>query len=79
MKMIIRHVNDDDEDDHMMIMFQSRKPLLWERLKWTKRFQFVDKQKLIHVIGDDLSSGAWQTNEWSVEELYKIRHHFLTL
>ena len=51
-------------------MFQSRKPLLWERLKWTKRFEFVDKEKVIHVIGDDHSNEAWLLDEWSVQYKY---------
>ena len=50
-----------------LAMFQSRKPLLWERLKWTKRFEFVDKEKVIHVIGDDHSNEAWLLDEWSVQ------------
>ena len=32
---------------------QGSKPLLWEELKDTQRFQFLDKEKVEHVIVDE--------------------------
>ena len=32
---------------------QGSKPLLWEKLKDTQRFQFLDKEKVEHVIVEE--------------------------
>ena len=32
---------------------QERKPLIWERLKFTERFSFVNSSKVDHVVVDD--------------------------
>ena len=29
------------------------KPLMWERLKFTERFSFVNFSKVVHVVADD--------------------------
>ena len=46
------------------IKSKALKPLLWERLKWSERFSFVDKTKVIHIVGDDKSRRAWETEQW---------------
>ena len=39
---------------------QQAKPLVWERLKFTERFQFVDQRKVEHIVADDLISEDWK-------------------
>ena len=39
---------------------------MWERLKFTKRFEFVDKGKVMHIIGDDNKTEYWKNFEWYV-------------
>merc|ERR1719242_937958 len=51
----------------MMTAGGAKKPLIWERLKWTERFSFVEKSKVVHVVGDDDSRRAWETDEWAAE------------
>ena len=36
------------------IGFQAPKPLMWERLKYTERFKFVNQSKVVHIIVDDI-------------------------
>ena len=45
-------------------IFQTTKPLIWERLKNTKRFGFLEKNKVIHIVADDLMNQNWKSNEW---------------
>ena len=47
--------------------FQTTKPLMWERLKFTERFSFVDKKKVLHIIGDDKLRDDWKYYEWTAE------------
>ena len=44
-------------------MLQTAKPLMWERLKYTERFQFAGS-KVVHVVADDERSEAWRHTEW---------------
>ena len=39
---------------------------MWERLKFTERFNFVDKEKVLHIIGDDKKRDDWKYFEWYV-------------
>ena len=36
---------------------------MWERLKWTERFSFVNRSQVQHVVADDLASADW----WQAE------------
>ena len=40
---------------------------MWERLKFTERFSFVDKKKVLHIIGDDKLRDDWKYYEWTAE------------
>ena len=44
--------------------FQTPKPLIWERQKFSRRFSFVNSSKLVHVVADDLISESWKLYEW---------------
>ena len=44
--------------------FQTPKPLIWERQKFSRRFSFVNWSKLVHVVADDLISDKWKLYEW---------------
>ena len=37
---------------------------MWERLKYSERFSFVNKSKVIHVVADDGISREWEDTEW---------------
>ena len=45
------------------------KPLLWERLKFSPRFSFIDRAKVEHVVVDDrvMNSGLARVEEWWAE------------
>ena len=45
-------------------MFKTKKPLMWERSKNNERFEFVDKNKIIHVVADENINAKWITEEW---------------
>ena len=45
-------------------LFQTPKPLIWERQKFSRRFSFVNSSKLVHVVADDLISEKWKLYEW---------------
>ena len=45
-------------------IFQTSKMLLWERLKFTERFSFLDKQKVMHIVANDRIRKEWSENEW---------------
>ena len=36
-----------------MHLLQRSKPLLWERLKFSERFSFVNLSKVLHVVVDE--------------------------
>ena len=38
--------------------------LMWERLKFSERFSFVDKQKVLHIVANDRIRKEWSENEW---------------
>ena len=43
---------------------------MWERLKFTERFDFVNKSKVIHIVVDDVIDSTEAKKEmWYVEEL----------
>ena len=46
---------------------QHPKPLMWERLKWTERFSFVNRTQVHHVVADDLVSADWALYQWQAE------------
>ena len=46
---------------------QHSKPLMWERLKWTERFSFVNRSLVQHVVADDLVSVDWALYQWQAE------------
>ena len=46
---------------------QHSKPLMWERLKWTERFSFVNRSLVQHVVADDLASVDWALYQWQAE------------
>ena len=53
----------------LYIIFQRPKPLMWERQKFTERFQFVNKSKLVHIVVDDqLDSEAAASDRWYSEQ-----------
>ena len=42
---------------------------MWERQKFTERFRFVNKSKLVHIVVDDqLDSEAAATDMWYSEQ-----------
>jgi len=44
------------------------KPLMWERLKFTERFHFVNSSKVVHVVVDDrLKSKRAEEEQWFAE------------
>lgn len=46
------------------------KPLMWERLKFTERFRFVNKSKVSHVVVDDqMKSKRAREEEWYAENV----------
>ena len=50
---------------HIFCLFQVQKPLMWERLKLTPRFSFVNTSRVIHVVVDDaMSSGSGVDDVW---------------
>ena len=48
-------------------ILQSPKPLMWEKVKFTARFDFVDMNKVVHVVADEGITKDWKENEWSAE------------
>ena len=40
---------------------------MWERLKWTERFSFVNRSQVQHVVADDLVSANWADYQWQAE------------
>ena len=40
---------------------------MWELIKFTVRFQFVDSSKVVHVVADEGITRDWADNEWSAE------------
>ena len=38
--------------------------LMWERLKHTERFNFLEKNKVLHIVADDQINENWKENEW---------------
>ena len=40
---------------------------MWERLKWTERFSFVNRSQVHHVVADDLVSADWVLYQWQAE------------
>jgi len=45
------------------------KPLMWERLKFTERFNFVNASKVVHVVADDQGNTEAAENElWFAEK-----------
>ena len=48
-----------------MIFLQTQKPLVWEKVKFSDRFSFVNTSKVVHVVADDsLNKKEWQEFEW---------------
>ena len=43
---------------------QTTKPLVWEMVKFTERFDFVNTSKVVHVVADDGITKEWQHFEW---------------
>ena len=37
-----------------LFYLQRPKPLMWERIKYTDRFSFVNQSQVIHVVVDDI-------------------------
>ena len=37
---------------------------MWERLKFSERFSFVENGKVLHVVADEKVSEAWKKIEW---------------
>ena len=51
-------------------LLQMPKPLLWERLKFTERFSFVNSSKIVHVVMDDvINVNEVQNDVWYHERL----------
>ena len=46
--------------------------LMWERLKHTERFNFLEKNKVLHIVADDQINENWKENEWYI--LYFVLH-----
>ena len=40
---------------------------MWERLKWTERFSFMNRSQVQHVVADDLGSADWALYQWQGE------------
>ena len=40
---------------------------MWERLKMTERFSFVNRSQVLHVVADDLVSEDWRLYQWQAE------------
>ena len=38
----------------MYFYSQRPKPLMWERIKYTDRFSFVNQSQVLHVVVDDI-------------------------
>lgn len=48
-----------------LIFLQTQKPLVWEKVKFSDRFSFVNTSKVVHVVADDsLNKKEWQEFEW---------------
>lgn len=43
---------------------QEPKPLVWESVKFSKRFDFVNPDKIMHVVANDERNAEWSDNEW---------------
>ena len=56
------------------------KPLLWERLKFSPRFSFIDRAKVEHVVVDDrvMNSGLARVEEWWAEKHKHIKSDIAT-
>ena len=48
-------------------LLQTPKPLMWELVKFTERFQFVDSSKVVHVVADEGITREWEEHEWEAE------------
>ena len=47
------------------IYLQTPKPLMWEKVKFSDRFSFVNTSKVVHIVADDsLDTKKWQEFEW---------------
>ena len=51
----------------LMILFSFEvepKPLVWESVTFSKRFDFVNPDKIMHVVANDERNAEWPDNEW---------------
>ena len=44
--------------------FQEPKPLVWEAIRFTERFQFVNQSKIVSIDAYDEKHENWSNNEW---------------
>ena len=47
---------------------------MWQNLKNTERFEFVDPEKIAHVAADDAVSDSFKDYEWLVI-CFSNKHH----